>query len=82
MKSSRVYGPGLPAIGFVWSKTVFGEGEGMRYLVTGGAGIHRVNYGGELVRGGHNVVVLDDMSSGKVEKLSRRMRRVALLRTE
>jgi len=28
MKSSRVSGPGLPAIGFVWSQTVFERSEG------------------------------------------------------
>jgi len=42
----------------------------MRYLVTGGAGFIGSNTVDELVRRGHNVVVLDDLSSGKVENLS------------
>src|ERR1700681_4513640 len=41
----------------------------MRYLVTGGAGFIGSNTVDELVRRGHNVVVLDDLSSGKVENL-------------
>src|SRR5258708_5883642 len=42
----------------------------MRYLVTGGAGFigsHKVD---ELVRRGHGVTVLDDLSTGKVENFS------------
>jgi len=42
----------------------------MRYLVTGGAGFIGSNIVDELVRRGHNVVVLDDLSSGKEENLS------------
>jgi nucleoside-diphosphate-sugar epimerase len=41
----------------------------MRYLVTGGAGFIGSNTVDELVRRGHNVVVLDDLSSGKQENL-------------
>jgi nucleoside-diphosphate-sugar epimerase len=37
----------------------------MRYLVTGGAGFIGSNIVDELVRRGHEVVVLDDLSSGK-----------------
>jgi UDP-glucose 4-epimerase len=39
----------------------------MRYLVTGGAGFIGSNTVDELVRRGHDVVVLDDLSSGKTE---------------
>jgi nucleoside-diphosphate-sugar epimerase len=42
----------------------------MRYLVTGGAGFIGSNTVDELVRRGHNVVVLDDLSSGKKENLT------------
>ena len=41
----------------------------MRYLVTGGAGFIGSNTVDELVRRGQDVVVLDDLSSGKVENL-------------
>ena len=41
----------------------------MRYLVTGGAGFIGSNIVDELVRRGHNVVVLDDLSSGKRSNL-------------
>jgi len=37
----------------------------MRYLVTGGAGFIGSNIADELVRRGHKVVVLDDLSAGK-----------------
>jgi UDP-N-acetylglucosamine/UDP-N-acetyl-alpha-D-glucosaminouronate 4-epimerase len=37
----------------------------MRYLVTGGAGFIGSNVVDALVRGGHDVVVLDDLSTGK-----------------
>ena len=43
----------------------------MRYLVTGGAGLIGSNTVDELVRRGHNVVVLDDLSSGKAENLAK-----------
>jgi nucleoside-diphosphate-sugar epimerase len=42
----------------------------MRYLVTGGAGFIGSNTVDELVRRGHDVVVLDDLSSGKAENLA------------
>jgi nucleoside-diphosphate-sugar epimerase len=42
----------------------------MRYLVTGGAGFIGSNTVDELVRRGHGVVVLDDLSSGKEENLN------------
>jgi nucleoside-diphosphate-sugar epimerase len=42
----------------------------MRYLVTGGAGFIGSNTADELVRRGHGVVVLDDLSSGKEENLA------------
>lgn len=41
----------------------------MRYLVTGGAGFIGSNITDELVSQGHSVVVLDDLSSGKLENL-------------
>jgi len=52
----------------------------MRYLVTGGAGFIGSNTVDELVRRGHNVVVLDDLSSGKVENLSGANGKIELLR--
>lgn len=42
----------------------------MRYLVTGGAGFIGSNIVDELVRRGHNVTVLDDLSSGKESNLA------------
>ena len=42
----------------------------MRYLVTGGAGFIGSNIVDELVRRGHSVVVLDDLSSGKESNLA------------
>jgi nucleoside-diphosphate-sugar epimerase len=42
----------------------------MRYLVTGGAGFIGSNTVDELVRRGHSVVVLDDLSSGKEDTLA------------
>jgi UDP-N-acetylglucosamine/UDP-N-acetyl-alpha-D-glucosaminouronate 4-epimerase len=42
----------------------------MRYLVTGGAGFIGSNIVDELVRRGHRVVVLDDLSSGKESNLA------------
>jgi len=46
------------------------EAARMRYLVTGGAGFIGSNTVDELVRRGHGVVVLDDLSSGKEENLA------------
>ena len=42
----------------------------MRYLVTGGAGFIGSNTIAELVRRGHEVVALDDLSTGKARNLS------------
>ena len=42
----------------------------MRYLVTGGAGFIGSNTVDELVRRGHSVVVLDDLSSGRADNLA------------
>src|SRR5947209_16728296 len=42
----------------------------MRYLVTGGAGFIGSNTVEELVRRGHGVVVLDDLSGGKEDNLA------------
>jgi nucleoside-diphosphate-sugar epimerase len=42
----------------------------MRYLVTGGAGFIGSNTVEEIVRRGHRVVVLDDLSSGKKANLA------------
>jgi UDP-glucose 4-epimerase len=52
----------------------------MRYLVTGGAGFIGSNTVDELVHRGHEVVVLDDLSSGKTENLERVQDRVEFLR--
>jgi nucleoside-diphosphate-sugar epimerase len=51
----------------------------MRYLVTGGAGFIGSNTVDELVRRGQDVVVLDDLSSGKVENLTAVRGKVELL---
>jgi nucleoside-diphosphate-sugar epimerase len=51
----------------------------MRYLVTGGAGFIGSNTVDELVRRGHDVVVLDDLSSGKAENLDAVKDKVKLL---
>jgi nucleoside-diphosphate-sugar epimerase len=45
-------------------------GSWMRYLGTGGAGFIGSNTVDELVLRGHDVVVLDDLSSGKAENLA------------
>jgi UDP-glucose 4-epimerase len=42
----------------------------MRYLVTGGAGFIGSNIVDELVRRGHSIVVLDDLSTGNERNLS------------
>ena len=42
----------------------------MRYLVTGGAGFIGSNLVDDLLRRGHNVVVLDDLSTGKEANLA------------
>lgn len=51
----------------------------MRYLVTGGAGFIGSNTVDELVRRGHNVTVLDDLSSGKAQNLDAVKDKVELL---
>lgn len=51
----------------------------MHYLVTGGAGFIGSNTVDELVRRGHNVVVLDDLSSGKKENLAGVRGRIEIL---
>jgi len=50
----------------------------MRYLVTGGAGFIGSNIVDELVRRGHDVVVLDDLSSGKKANLEQVLHKVEL----
>jgi nucleoside-diphosphate-sugar epimerase len=52
----------------------------MRYLVTGGAGFIGSNTVEELVRRGHSVVVLDDLSSGKEENLSEVRNKITLIK--
>jgi nucleoside-diphosphate-sugar epimerase len=51
----------------------------MRYLVTGGAGFIGSSTVDELVRRGHDVVVLDDLSSGKTQNLDGVKDKVELL---
>jgi nucleoside-diphosphate-sugar epimerase len=52
----------------------------MRYVVTGGAGFIGSNTVDELVRRGHSVVVLDDLSSGKEENLSEIRNKITLIK--
>jgi nucleoside-diphosphate-sugar epimerase len=52
----------------------------MRYLVTGGAGFIGSNTADELVRRGHSVVVLDDLSSGKEENLAEIRNKITLIK--
>src|SRR3981189_1495310 len=52
----------------------------MRYVVTGGAGFICSNTVDELVRRGHSVVVLDDLSSGKEENLSEIRNKITLIK--
>src|SRR5579862_4572194 len=49
--------------GIIWEKM------SMHYLVTGGAGFIGSNIVDELVRRGHRVTVLDDLSAGKERNL-------------
>ena len=51
----------------------------MRYLVTGGAGFIGSNTVDELVRRGHEVVVLDDLSTGKVANLDQVRTKIRLI---
>jgi len=52
----------------------------MRYLVTGGAGFIGSHTVDELVRRGHDVLVLDDLSTGKKENLSGVLSRIEFVR--
>jgi len=52
----------------------------MRYLVTGGAGFIGSHTVDELVRRGHSVVVLDDLSSGQEENLCEVRNKIALVK--
>jgi len=52
----------------------------MRYLVTGGAGFVGSNTVDEIVRRGHSVVVLDDLSAGKEANLARTVDKVEFVR--
>ena len=51
----------------------------MRYLVTGGAGFIGSNTADELVRRGHDVVVLDDLSTGKAGNLAAARKQINLI---
>jgi UDP-glucose 4-epimerase len=55
------------------------EGKWMRYLVTGGAGFIGSNTVDELVRRGHDVVVLDDLSTGKAANLDQVSTKIRLI---
>src|SRR6266576_898442 len=52
----------------------------MRYFVTGGAGFIGSNTVDELVRRGHSVVVLDDLSSSKEENLAEIRNKITLIK--
>jgi nucleoside-diphosphate-sugar epimerase len=52
----------------------------MRYVVTGGAGFIGSNTVDELVKRGHSVVVLDDLSSGKEENLAEIRTKITLIK--
>jgi nucleoside-diphosphate-sugar epimerase len=56
------------------------EGKWMRYLVTGGAGFIGSNTVDELVRRGHDVVVLDDLSTGKAANLDQVRTKIRLIK--
>jgi UDP-glucose 4-epimerase len=51
----------------------------MRYLVTGGAGFIGSHTVDELVRRGHDVVVLDNLCTGKTDNLSRARSKIKLI---
>jgi UDP-glucose 4-epimerase len=53
----------------------------MRYLVTGGAGFIGSNTVDELVRRGHSVVVLDDLSSGKEDNLAEVRNKITFMKS-
>jgi nucleoside-diphosphate-sugar epimerase len=52
----------------------------MRFVVTGGAGFIGSNTVDELVRRGHSVVVLDDLSAGKEENLAEIRNKITLIK--
>jgi UDP-N-acetylglucosamine/UDP-N-acetyl-alpha-D-glucosaminouronate 4-epimerase len=52
----------------------------MRFVVTGGAGFIGSNTVDELVRRGHSVVVLDDLSTGKEENLAEIRNKITLIK--
>src|SRR6202021_2123898 len=52
----------------------------MRYVVTGGAGFIGSNTVDELVKRGHSVGVLDDLSSGKEENLAEIRNKITLIK--
>jgi UDP-glucose 4-epimerase len=52
----------------------------MRYLVTGGAGFIGSNTVDELVRRGHSVVVLDDLSAGKEDNLAEIRNKISFIK--
>src|SRR5260370_1696979 len=52
----------------------------MRYLVTGGAGFIGSNTVEELVRRGHSVVVLDDLSSGREDNLAETRNKITFIK--
>src|SRR5258705_13158354 len=52
----------------------------MRFVITGGAGFIGSNTVDELVRRGHSVVVLDDLSSGKEENLAEIRNKINLIK--
>src|SRR5260370_16451585 len=52
----------------------------MRYLVRGGGGFIGSNTVDELVRRGHSVVVLDDLSSGKEDNLAETRNKITLIK--
>src|SRR6202023_1206222 len=52
----------------------------MPFVVTGGAGFIGSNTVDELVRRGHSVVVLDDLSSGKEENLAEVRNKITLIK--
>src|SRR5246127_2975613 len=52
----------------------------MRYVVTGGAGFIGLNTVDELVKRGHSVVVLDDLSAGKEENLAEARNKITFIK--
>src|ERR1700704_3012721 len=52
----------------------------MRFVITGGAGFIGSNTVDELVRRGHSVVVLDDLSSGQEENLADIRNKITLIK--